>query len=107
MNQSDNDKPTVGAQIPGRLYNLINLYSIAKGTSKSQIIRDALLLWADENEVMLKDLIQEVRREYKTDWLRVEQYEDVSKYEYHLRRHDELTEQGVPDKIIERIFEDF
>ena len=103
---SEENKQAVGAQIPYRLNQLINLHSVVKNKSKSQILRDALFLWIEENGVDLEILISELALEIKAKWLRSKNdlQEISSKSQFLEFQAKELHNKKIPYSIIEKVF---
>lgn len=109
---ANSEKEMVGAQLPGRLFQLINLYSTTRNVSKSQIFRDSLLLWIEQNEISLEQLTQELALQYKAKWLRVknEEYKSpsIDGYKKFIDEHKrELESLKVSKQIIEQVFKKF
>ena len=60
----------VGVEIPDHLHQCITLSSLHLGTSKSQIIRDAIMKWTEQNSITLDSVLQEVIESKKAQWAR-------------------------------------
>jgi len=106
MSSTNNNKQTVGAQIPDRLFQVINLHTLTRPpASKSQVIRDALLLWVERNSVDINDLINDLANRYESEWLRVKSQlgDEASKQAFKTELRTKLKDKNVSTQLIERI----
>jgi len=104
MAQDKSDNKMVGAYIPDRLFQVINLHTIARSKSKSAIFREGLLLWIEQNQIDIEELIKEIAQQLKTDWLDLKnkgEYDDFEVYKSDC--HDALTDDNIPIYLANRI----
>lgn len=106
MDNEKDDRQTVGAQIPGRLYQVINLYKLAHGSSKSQIIRDGILLWIDQNNIDINELIEVLSRQIQAAWVKMKNKKDGPSFDQFIgQQHEILQRKGVDSKVRKRILD--
>ena len=68
MSDQKEQKHTVGVEVPDRMFQIINLAAIHLGTSKSQILRNAIRRWAEENTLSPNGLAMLVTKVFQDQW---------------------------------------
>jgi len=68
MEKETETKRHVGVEVPDSLYQLIALSALSLDTSVSQIIRNALRRWMEENKLSEESLIEELISLYQDQW---------------------------------------
>jgi len=78
----------VGVQVPSRDYSYLNLYTMAKGVSKSKVVKEVLNKWANEerkkdNEVaLLNEIANRINNRWKSlALITFEQFLEVVEHE--------------------------
>ena len=108
---SDEKKTTqlIGAKVPDQLYQLINLYATRQDTSKSAVLRDVLLLWAEKNGISIESLSREIAEKYQVLWRRQKSKQTSSEEAQNLWNRfldsceKELRGHNIPNNIIQKI----
>lgn len=104
------DKKLVGASVPNQLFNKITLFSLASGTSKSEVIRNALLFWMEQNNATIETIIHVLKKKYQGEWLAVknsaEEKDYKALYGEHLTKcRGKLLSESVPQEYVNQILD--
>lgn len=111
MNKEPKSKPkqkqkhTVGVEIPDPLFQLINLAAISLDTSRSQIIRNAVRRWIEENKMTVDSQVIEITSTYQDQWnkkkLGLESSQISAEFEKYLEHVSKALEhKNVAESII-------
>jgi len=97
----------LGAMLPRQFHETLDLYALAKGKSKSEILREALLWWMSKNGVTNKALLAELRGRYKYRWMKkrmeIDKDPETAFLDFMADARWELTEQKIPEYHIDDI----
>jgi hypothetical protein len=92
----------VGVFLPPQTHQYIILHSLAKGITKSELIRDQIERWKSEQLESDEQLIQEIIVELQSEW-EIEKAKDDVLSHYQNKVREFLIIKGVPDEYIKTI----
>ena len=103
------DYKLVGVQVPPRVHNYLTLYTLAKGTPKSTLLKVMIDDWMDDQlvgvgyteAVLIKELVCLVNKE----WQALKKKKPRATFdEFKSRLKYELTKKGLEEQQIAEIF---
>lgn len=105
---SEDKKWHVGVEIPDNLYQLLNLSALSLDTSRSQIIRNALRRWTEENKMTVGGLVEEIISIYQDQWdkKKLDYPEDALQKHFTLfigRCRTELNRKNIEQPVFDKI----
>jgi len=101
-----NNDVVVGAAFPKKLYQYLNLYVLAKGLSKSRIIRDRVEDWIEEKRMTdsEEDLVKQICLRITNEWLsRKTRYYTKDKFIKELKHELRKIDPQYMNRIIEAV----
>jgi hypothetical protein len=92
----------MGVFLPPWIQQYLLLYSMAKGISKSEIIRNQIQLWVekqpDSEDLLVQDIITKVQAQWE-----IEKTKGNTLQSYRMKLLQELKSKGVPANYIDTI----
>jgi predicted DNA-binding protein len=104
--KSDNSK-LVGANMPLQVHSYLTLYSLAKGTTKTLIIKELLTNWIEKQRAKEEDwmLIDEIVRRVNVKWGAIKEQSDTTFQQFKVTLRQELLDRGIEERNIKSILQ--
>lgn len=99
----------VGASLPEEIHNYLTLFTIARGITKTKILKDLLESWIDSqqekdsDEALIKKIVHRANAQWRTERTRRRNPKTFDKFRHEL--YDELVYKGLTDYHINQILE--
>lgn len=98
----------LGALLPPWFHHYVSLYSIAKGVTKTEIIKSPLEKWITENYKIepISKLVNLISNKVKCQWQEKKCHTENALVDFKLEIETELETKGVPKNYILQILKD-
>ena len=103
------DYKLVGVQVPPRVHNYLTLYTLAKGTTKAELLMELIETWMEQGvldvkERSEKELIKELFERICKEWKELKLKKPRSNFdEFKTRLKSELLKKGLEERQVTEI----
>ena len=100
-NRKKTDCKLVGGYLPPQVYTYMTLYALAKGTTKTNIIKELLEEWVKANSKRAKEgkLLEEIVERLFQQWKSIRTRRDMTFEQYKAKVGLELQNKGLGNKV--------